>query len=401
MVPQHAAQNGEGATISRAGLAALLACGLFITIGLFSPGPVLPQIEQEFAAIANAPLLAELVGTLASFAFALGAPVGGALVARHGCRKVILPGLVGFALFGAAPALLSDIWLILACRVGIGLSLAGIFTGALGGIGALRPELRARMFGWFSVAGGGSAILLFPLIGAIGHHGWRPAFLVNLITLLAVPLVAMLPGGLGLAPRSPGGETGRAGLLNPALLGLLVLAALTGMGMVVAPVYAPLYLAANGVTDTATLSIPVTLGSVGAVIASALYGRAHHRLGVGGISALTLVLMGLAMLTVGSTERFATITAAVIVESAMIALMAPNVNAAALACSPPGRGAQAMGLANGVMFGSQLAFPFIAAWLRGLAGLAGVFIAFGAVLLAAGVLAATRTGANRRSSALA
>jgi hypothetical protein len=36
--------------------AALLACGLFSTIGLFSPGLVLPQIERAFAAVPHAAL---------------------------------------------------------------------------------------------------------------------------------------------------------------------------------------------------------------------------------------------------------------------------------------------------------------------------------------------------------
>lgn len=398
MVPNQSGSEEGGTEIGRSGVAALLACGLFITVGLFSPGLVLPQIEREFTSLPNAALLTELVGTLASFAFALGAPVAGMLVGRYGCRKVILPGLVGFALFGAMPALLSNIWLILACRVGIGLFLAAIFTGSLGGIGALHPKLRARMFGWFSVAGGASAILLFPLIGAIGHLGWRPAFLVNLISLLALPLVALLPATLARTEGSaaPAAQAGnRTGLLNPAMVGLLLLAALTGMGMVVAPIYAPLYLASTGVTDTAMLAIPVTLGSIGAVFASASYGAAHQRIGLIGVSTLTLLVMGLAMLTVGSSDGFATVTAAVIVQSSMIALMAPNVNASALAYSPAGKGAQAMGVANGVMFGSQLAVPFITAWIRDMAGLPGVFLAFGATMLCAGILTATRFRARR------
>ena len=395
----HGPQGEQGgADVNRAGLAALIICGLFITIGLFSPGLVLPQIERSFAATPHAPLLTELVGTLASFAFAIGSPFAGMLVARFGCRRVILPSLVAFAITGAAPALLNDLWPILVARVGIGLSLSGIFTGALGGIGALKPDVRARMFGWFSVAGGSSAIILFPLIGALGHLGWRPAFVVNLASLIAVPFVLLLPATLGRVQRSAHGDSVRAAegsLLNPAMVGLLLLAALTGMGMLVGAIYAPLYLSSTGITDTRLLAIPVTIGSIASVITSASYGAVHRRLGMMGICVLVLLVMGGAMIFAGLTTDFVPFTVAIVLFSGMIALMSPNVNACALAVSPPSKAAQAIGLANGVMFGSQLIFPFVASWVRGMAGLSGVFITFGCTMAVAGLLAAMASRARR------
>ena len=51
---------------------ALLACGLFITIGLFSPGLVLPQIAQAFAQTPHAVLLTEMIGAIAGFALRWG-----------------------------------------------------------------------------------------------------------------------------------------------------------------------------------------------------------------------------------------------------------------------------------------------------------------------------------------
>lgn len=384
-------ERNEGVVLPKIGVAALLACGLFPTIGLFSPGLVLPQIERAFIDTPNVKLLTELVGTLAGFAFAMGAPIAGALIARLGCRRVLLPALLLFAVAGAAPALLQDLWSILAARLVLGFALSGVFTSALAGIGALPEGLKMRLFGLFSVVGGATAIILFPLIGAIGHFGWQPAFLVNLMALAAVPLAMTLPRTLGMAaPQDAAIQQNAArdrGLLNAAMIGLLVLAAMAGMGMLIGPIYAPLYLVQLGISDTRLFAVPATCGSIAAVCASALYGRMHAVLGIRGLWAVAMLAMGAALVLAGISTSMMLFTVAVVANSAMVALMAPNVSASAVAFSPPHLAAQAIGLANGVMFGAQLAFPLLAAWLRSVAGLGGVFLLFGALvgLIGAGI----------------
>jgi hypothetical protein len=98
-----------------------------------------------------------------------------------------------------------------------------------------------------------------------------------------------------------------------------------------------------------------------------------------------MVVMGLALLLAGSVNSMTIFTMAIVVHSASLALLAPNVRATALAVSRPGKGSQAIGLANGVMFGSQLLFPFIASAIRAATSIAGVFLCFGIAALAIGV----------------
>jgi len=101
-------------------------------------------------------------------------------------------------------------------------------------------------------------------------------------------------------------------------------------------------------------------GTAPALLNDLWAGFLHGRLDTYGLSATMMVVMGLA-------------------------LLAPNVSATALAVSSPGQGSQAIGLANGVMFGSQLLFPFIASAIRAATSIAGVFLCFGVVALAIGV----------------
>jgi MFS family permease len=162
--------------------------------------------------------------------------------------------------------------------------------------------------------------------------------------------------------------------------------------------YSPLYLVSIGITDTRLLAIPVTLGSIAAVLASAGYGYAHGRLGIQGVSATTMFVMGVALLVAGSVSSIPLFTAAIVVQSAMLALFAPHVSATALAVSPSGHGSQAIGLANGVMFGAQLLFPFIASGIRSATSISGVFLAFGGAAFVIGLAILARAGVTRRTA---
>lgn len=381
--------GSAGLDLSPIATATLLACGMFTTIGLFSPGLVLPQIERHFHAVPHAALLTELVGTIASFAFAIGSPLGGALIARVGVRAVLVPALLIFAAVGALPAALDNIWAILAARLALGFVLGAIFTGALAGLGSLPAERRARMFGWFAVVGGGAAIGMFPLVGALGKIGWQPPFLLNLLALPVAALALRLPQGLAMAGEPTRTERAEGAaerpLLNGSMAWLLVIAALAGMSMLIAPIYSGLRLTELGVTDTATIAIPATIGSIAAVLASATYGWLHPRIGSHGVTALAMLVIAAMLAVAGLTMTAVVFGAAVVVQSAMVALIAPNVSATALEIAPAGKGAQAMGLANGMMFGAQLAFPFIAAPIRAEAGLGGVFLVFCGAALACGL----------------
>ena len=379
--------------------AALLASGLFISIGLFGIGVVLPQIGKEFATTPNAELFVQLLGAVASFAFAIGSPIAGAIIGRIGCRNVLIPSLILFVIAGLLPMALHDLWSLLVTRFFIGLSIGSIFTAGLTGISTFPEQQRAKMFGWYSVVGGAAAILLFPLVAQLASYGWRLSFLVNVVGLLVLPLALLLPRRIGIATTTHAHARPGVPLLNGAMLRLLGIGALTGMGMFLGPMYSPLYLASEGVTDPRLLAIPITLGSVAAVFASSLYGFAHRRLGLDGVTALTMLTWGGGLLIAGLAGGMLPLfTLGVVLSSGTIGMIAPHVSASAIHRSDPANTARALGLANGIMFGAQLLFPFIAGWIRGQTSLSGVFIAFALAGITIGIATIVTTMASRKAA---
>jgi MFS family permease len=394
---QTAGADGQVKALGWMSQAGLVVCSIIPSLGLFWPGLVLPQMQRAFAGTPHLELLTQMIGPIASFAFAIGAPVAGRMVGRFGCRALIVPSLIVLAIAGTAPALLDNLWAILAVRLVVGLTVAGSFACALAGVAALPVEQRARLFGLFVVTGSIAGIMIFPLIGVIARAGWRPPFAISLVVLAALPLTLRVPRSLGIAPRRAATDAGavRAALIPPTMAVPLVVATFTGLVLILPSIYGPLYLSSWGIADTRLLAIPVTLSSTCGCLVGAAYARLNRRFGVGAIAAATPMLMGVALLLAGSTHSLAVYSVAIAMQGGLVSTTVPNVNAAAALAAPEGRSGEAIGLINSLLFGVPLVVPFIVVWIRGLVGLDGVFRTAGVcgLLIGLGVLL---LGAARR-----
>lgn len=385
---------------SNVAFAALLACGIFLTIGLFAPALLLPQIERAFAVEHNASLLTQLIGGVTCFFFAIGSPLAGLIIGRVGSRAVILPSVVLFTVSGVAPMLIDDLSLIVATRAVVGMAVAGIFTGALTAIGQLPDRQRQRLFGYLSVTSGIAALVLFPTVAELAKFGWRMGFTVYLIGIAVLPILIAIPASLGRSTHAAVANVGRATepFLNRSLVGLLIIAALAGISIFIGGLFAPLYLASSlGVTDTRLLAVPSTLGSVASPIAAAFYGVVYRRVGSDATMILALGGLAVAFALAGAADGLILFSIAMMVSGFMFGLLTPHVNAVALAHSSPVHASSVIGLANGVLFGSQLLAPFFVSAVQMVAAPAGVFIALAATLALTGLALGGHSRLYRRS----
>src|SRR3546814_15919931 len=106
------------------------------------------------------------------------------LIDRFSYRTVLLFSCAAFALAGSVGGILDNLYLILATRLLLGVTVAGALIAALTGIGTLPPRQRAQMFGFQSVAGALLAIGCFPLVGAFAAIRCRWPFPLPLVGLL-------------------------------------------------------------------------------------------------------------------------------------------------------------------------------------------------------------------------
>ncbi|HEV7206531.1 MAG TPA: MFS transporter [Jatrophihabitans sp.] len=165
-----------------------------------------------------------------ALAFASLMLLGGSLGDRFGRRRLMLAGIVAFAVGSLLCALASGVALVIAGRAVMGIGAAASEPGTLSVIRQLYPERgpRARALGaWSAVSG--LALALGPVIGGVivGVSDWRWVFWFNLVAALGV-----LAAVLAFVPESRDPQPGRLDLAGAALgaagLGFVIYAAISG-----------------------------------------------------------------------------------------------------------------------------------------------------------------------------
>jgi MFS family permease len=360
--------------------AALISNSVAGAIGFLGVGLILPLMAKHFASTHGAGLLTQLLGGVVGAALAVSSPLAGRVIDRVGYRTVYLFGALFFALFGTAPFLLDNLYVILACRIGVGVSMAAVLIGGYTGISTLAPALRAKMMGYSALVGGVSAVLLFPILGALGKIGWQYAFLPHLVTLLLIPLGLTLPHTQRKAAVAA--TVHAQGLGVP--LSLLAIAVLGGMLSFIGPNFSAFYLASIGITDPARAAIPLTAMAFCSVLGSGLYGLLYTRAGGTLVFALALLLTGIGLVIASLSHGLAIFALGGGIAGIGCAFIAPNLSVTAMNVAAPSRVGHAVGLTTGAMFAAQVIVPFITEPLRQMAGAASVFTSFGIAALAVG-----------------
>jgi len=256
----------------------LVALGSLPTLAIAALVPVLPALFAQFARVPHAELLVPMVLTVPSLCVALFSSPIGAAADRWGRRPILLAALVAYGVFGLAPFLFHDIYSIIGSRFVVGIAEAAILTigNALMGDYFAGPARQK----WL-----GLQVSLGPFIGtgyilaggALGNWGWHAPFLLYLMgfVVLAFAWSALYEppaadGAIGASAASPAAPTV---VPFPWRLTLLI----GGVTLLVSVIY---FLQAVqhgrifselGVTKPSTISVVVSIASMGTVVGGLAY----------------------------------------------------------------------------------------------------------------------------------
>jgi predicted MFS family arabinose efflux permease len=153
--------------------------------------PVQPEIVAAFPHRSGASVLVSVILTVPALMIGLGALFAGRLIDTLGRVRVLTVALALYAVFGTAPLWLPNLPLILASRVGVGLTEAAIFTCCTTLLGDyFTGSARIRYFGLQTVVVSLSAVVFLTAGGVLGQGHWRIPFAVYAI---ALPLASLAP----------------------------------------------------------------------------------------------------------------------------------------------------------------------------------------------------------------
>lgn len=252
---------------------------------------VLSVVQEDFALT---DVKVSLIGTIFLWSYALGSLFAGTVSDRLSRTKVVIWSLVAWSTVTGLVGLAMGYPMLLALRVGLGLSECLFLPAAIALIATYHPgPTRARAMSFITVGTNTGMVIGGSLAGYFAdHHGWRSGFWVLGIAGVGLALLSrwMLPP----APVNTGVPVKRANLIDafkyvvrvPSYWVLVGESMLSGLGMWIFFTWLPTYfretynmsLRDAGFAGTFMLQVSVVLGVLaGGWISDRFAGNAPHR----------------------------------------------------------------------------------------------------------------------------
>ncbi|RWA24921.1 MFS transporter [Pseudomonas veronii] len=345
-------------TSSRGGLVSLCLSMLLAALGTSIANVGLPSLAQAFNASFHATQWVVLTYLLAITAVIVNA---GRLGDRLGRRRLLIAGLLLFALAGGLCGVASGLRWLIAARSLQGLGAAIMMAMTLAMVGDTVPQARiARVMGLLgTMSAVGTA--MGPGVGGLllSVWGWRALFLVGMpLGLLAAALAwCYLPVDQPPAPLVGGGGVWRL-LQSTSLRTGLAMSALVSAVIMATFVVGPFYLSRGLGLDPAGMGLAMAVGPGVAALTGIPAGRLSERFGSHVMTLVGLAVCGSGALSLCLASGLVTYLASLITLTAGYSLFQAANNTAVMSEADAARRGTISGLLNlsrnlGLIFGAS------------------------------------------------
>ena len=384
----------------------MLLGGALASLAMVGINSVLPAIDTALASSPEDSLLVKQLIGVVGLAMMGGAILAGFLVEGVAIRSILLVCALVYVVAGTAGLYLSDLRFLLGSRLLLGLSAATIQITAFTLINTrLEGTERAQWMGLHISAAMICTIIVQPVAGFIGDHGWRWPFALYTIGLLMLPaafLYREVPRPITLREgkhKLADGPDG-AGFWRSFPFHYLPLAVLIGSIVFLPAIYAPFLLREKGLGDPSTIGLVLTADSVAGAIMAYQYGRARRYLTRHGIFAVSFAIAAAGTLMAGLSSGAAGIIAGMLFYGLGVGWFVPNLMTSVGEKLGPKYQARAVGLVKAAHFSSSgIALLIVEPFARQYgtqASLVAVSAIAGSLLLAVLVRPAMSEGASLR-----
>lgn len=375
-------------------LTLLLASTLTVMSGA-TISPALPKIEAAFADTPGAATLVRLVLTMPALFIVLTAPFCGALAARVGKRRLLLTGLVLYAVAGTSGAVAPDLWTLLAGRAGLGVAVAFVMTMTITLIADFyEGDARSRMLGLQAAFASGGGIVFILTGGALAEISWHGPFVIYVASLALIPLV------LSTVPKPAPGVAERAaspdwGTIAP----VLVVALAVMVAFYLIPVQLPFHLSGRFRVAPVWVGASVATVTVFAFVASLSFGPLRRRFAVTTLLAGALATMAAGYALIGLADVLPVLLAGVALAGLGLGATMPGLSDWLTAQAGVAGRAGAVGALTSAIFLGQFLSPVASQPLAARMGLEAVYLLAAAGLAGLAVWMGVRSGRGRLSRA--
>ncbi len=361
---------------ARTALVLLLASTLTALAGSIV-APALPVIAARFEDTPGAVTLTRLILTLPGLGVVLSAGRLGRLADLWGRRRLMIAGMILFAVTGTSGVWLDDLYAILAGRILLGVAIAAIMISVTALIAELTSgKIRSRFMGHQLAAMSIGGLLFMTGGGVLSDLGWRWPFAVYGVSVLLIPAVLRT-----IAPDRPRPDAPREEApLTPTLLTIYV-AAFLGMALFyITPLQLPFLLRDVFGADGTRTGLSLGLITISITAGSLIFSRLRSRLGSRRLFVLTFATMAPGMTLIGVAPSWAVLLAGFVVLGVASGQLMPNQSTWISELVPDAQRGRALGrLTTAIFMGQFLSLLLSEPAERAGVSLAGVFL-LGAVL---------------------
>ena len=339
-------------------------------------------------------------GLLASaffYAYATMQLPSGLLGDRFGRRRILVLGLLGGALAAGLTGLAGSFATLFLARALTGAFQGSLFSNDRAIIATVTPPDRIGLGQGVSFAGPGIGLTFGLVIGGVLVETlpWRTVMMLFGLGPVAAALliVRYVPAPAQSATRTPVGQRLRRVLTNGPLLVLGLVSFCAIANQFTLTTWGPLFFAEVGVADVGLAGSLAALQGVAASLGMVVSGLAHDRLVRRGYASRTVIVAGLAGVTVSMLAMAAVIAQRSIVGLAIVLFLAAFFcwaiwSAVYTLLGRTVRQAElgtAFGLSNSIGFLGAIVGPIATGWVRDLAGSFSAGCVLAAALAGAGV----------------
>lgn len=366
----------------------IVAAGFLIVLTVIALPPALPRIMAFFHSTPNAEVLTPLIVTAPSLAIALLSPLAGWVADRYGKRRPLLIACALFLVFGAMPAMLNDLNLIVLSRIGVGASVTFIAVITAAMLADYFPEEQRRT--WLTAQGLGLPLLAavgFVAAGALAGVDWHYAFLLYGVTIpifIAVFLFCYEP-----APRTHTESQTAASTRFPwrPAICVCVVSWVIALFFYIFIIHSGLAFAAIGVESGAQLGGIIGAVSLTSIFGALLFNYLARHIAAEMISAIQIAIMGIGLVGIGLAADLTTMIAFAVVQQIGAGMMVPTTIFWMSQILPPEHRGRGFGILTTVGCIGQFMAPFIVTLASTLCGgLQPGLAALGAVAVASAVV---------------
>lgn len=373
--------------------ALLLLIYLLTVTGMMATVLIAPAIPSLLADLGQPAHLSGVVlaaGTLPGIVLA---PVVGVLADRHGRRRVLVPCLVAFGVFGALSAVAPDIWTLVAARFAQGLVGASLINLAMVLIGDnWEGHRRYVLLGRNTAVLTASVVVLAPLGGVLTDvGGWRWAFAPYVVALPMAVLAGCLLGGpagdrcdrsLGSEVRAVFRHVRRVEVAAPLWIGLGTLVLLFGPFLTALP----LHLEERFDASAAFVGLVLAGSGLAATSVALSIGWFASRWSLRSLLTGSAVLFAFGFALLGGSPWVGLLAIAVLCTGTAEGLAVPTLQAALARVAHPEQRAAIMSLWGSTVRIGQTFGPLLTGWLISMRG-ASVTLTVGGIMVALVLLA--------------